>query len=161
MFWSSKSLPWLIPTFFLTAPPDGQIAVVSPWVENVNVQVHLWDGRCPLDGGVSLLSVLQWLHVEKNLRFAFFIRADQLLPTINQRLTPIYTATSAFADFKPIADLHAKILVTDALILETSANLLTRSLYRNVEVVNVRSNPFGNTTMFVRDFFGRHGVRNT
>jgi hypothetical protein len=46
--------------------------------------------------------------------------------------------------------LHAKCVATEAFVLETSANLLWTSMFRNVESCRVVKNDYGNTRQLLR-----------
>jgi hypothetical protein len=122
------------------------------------VEVSNWQGSAKLSGTVPLTAVVRWLAEERENNFVFYVRADQLGPPMNYRLAEVHRELINFADFRGVPDLHAKMLVTDHVLLETSANMLDRSLYRNVESVTIGPNPRGNAMTYVRDFFIRHGL---
>ena len=156
--WPSKSLPWLIPTVLVSAPRDSTIVVLTPWIEDVVVSVPKCDGDRPLCGSVKLSLLLEWLGRAHNKKFVLYVRDDQLRPTLNYRLRPIAGSAHPYVSLRGIALLHAKLLVTDSVVVETSANLLTNSLYRNLELVSVYSNPENSAVRHVGRFFAAHSL---
>ncbi len=158
MSWSSKALPWLIPSVFISAPPNGCIIVITPWIENVDFEITRWEGQRILQGSIKLTDIVSWLYDERGIRFMFYVRSDQISPKMNHRLASVHKVIGSIADFRGIRDLHAKMIVSDNIIMETTANMLTRSLYVNVENVTLQPNPDGDSQKFAKAFFTRHGV---
>lgn len=158
MFWSSKALPWLIPSLFLKAPKGGTIIIISPWIENTRLQVFRWEGSSTLEGMVHLTEIIQWLYYERNIHFALYVREDQLQPSMNYRLASIYREVSGITDFYGIPALHAKLIITNSLVLETSANLLVSSIYRNLESLTIHPNEDKDAKIFMKRFLIRHGL---
>lgn len=157
MSWSSKSLQWMIPGIFLTAKKSSKIVIMSPWIDDVELLIYSWNGREQLAGNVLLSNVMKWLHRNRNNHFLAYVRTDQLYPRINPRLNRVQSRASSALEVRDIQYLHAKLLITDAMVLETSANFLTYSIHRNVESLYIRKNPLQNASAFAQDFITRHG----
>jgi hypothetical protein len=158
MPWSSKALPWLIPSIFLTAPQRSRIAIISPWIDNVQLMPYKWEGSTKLTNPCRLSEIMKWLNRESEIKFIFYVKRDQLEPNLDYRLKRVYAETSHFSDFRGISNLHAKMVVTDNVVMETSANLLTYSLYRNVETLQISRNTYGTVDAHLKSFFIQHGV---
>lgn len=159
MFWSSRALPWIIPSVLMSLENNGIGIIVSPWIENIRLQSFYVRGNHSISGEKTLVQFLDWLHQERSIRLKFYVREDQLFPNINYRLRDVVHGTRVFSEYYMVPNLHAKFIATDKSILETSANLLTRSLYRNPETLSVRANHFENSVAYVNDFFSRVGVK--
>jgi hypothetical protein len=157
MSWSSKALPWIIPSVFATASQSSSIVIVSPWIDDVELLVNFWTGRHTLSGSVLLTDTMLWLHGNRNNRFIAYVREDQITPETNSRLARVMNRASSAMEIRSIPHLHAKLLITNKVIVETSANLLTYSIHRNVESLSIRHNPFQDALAFANDFTGRHG----
>jgi len=153
--WSSKALPWLIPSLFLTAPAGSLVVMVSPWAEDVPLRIYRWEGRWGrLEGEQPLTEVLRWLARERGLRFRLVARdgGDPRVRSLCSRAGPIL-------EVQEVPNLHAKMILTDRLVLRTSANLLTRSLYENVETLALEPNPDGDALKRLQRELGRFGIR--
>jgi hypothetical protein len=159
MFWSSKALPWIIPSILISIETNGVGIVVSPWIENIKLQLFYVQGTQNISGEQTLIQFLIWLNHERGTRFKFYVREDQLAPRVNYRLRDIINGTRTFSEYYMVPNLHAKFIATDHSVLETSANLLTRSLYTNPETLSVRANHLESSVGYVNDFFSRAGVR--
>ncbi len=152
--WSSKALPWLIPSLLLTAPPNSSVVLVSPWAEDVPLQVYTWVGRGGrLEGEQPLSAVCCWLAAERGIRFMLVVR------DLDERARGLAGAARNCMEVRTLPDLHAKLIVTDRWVLRTSANLLARSLERNIEALDLAPNPRGDALMFLREELGRFGIR--
>lgn len=152
--WSSKALPWLIPSLLLTASPHSLVILVSPWAEDVPLQVYTWVGRSGrLVGEQPLSAVCRWLAAERKLRFLLVLR------DLDRRAQALRAAAGGCLELRILPDLHAKLIITDRLVLRTSANLLARSLERNIETLDLAPNPHGSAIEFLREELGRFGIR--
>lgn len=152
--WPSRALPWLVPSLLLNAPLGRPVILVSPWVEDVTLCVpacHGRDGRL-LHGNIRLAAFLIWLAENHSKRVVLYVREDQIVPTANYRLVPILRTLSHVLLVHGVDHLHGKMVVTDTVILETSANLLTASLHRNVETASTRRNIDSDAVRFVRSY---------
>ena len=152
--WPSRALPWLVPSLLLNAPLGRPVVIVSPWIEDVMLIVPACRGlqTSLLQGQTRLSMFLDWLNKHHGKRVALYVREDQLAPTINYRLMPLVRSLSKVLRVHGVDHLHGKMIVTDAVVLETSANLLTASLHRNVETASTRRNVEADAERFVRSY---------
>lgn len=144
----------MIPALFLTAPPGSTVVIVSPWVEDVLLRVYRWEGRSGrLEGEQPLSAVMRWLAAERSLRFLLVLRWP------DWRFTRLQDAVGPCLEVRKVPELHAKKIITDRLVLRTSANILSRSLQRNVEDMNLEPNPLGDAIALLQQELGRFGIR--
>jgi phosphatidylserine/phosphatidylglycerophosphate/cardiolipin synthase-like enzyme len=123
-FVPANALPWLIPQILLTAQREA--AIVSPWIENVPLKL-------PPGFGSTLSDLLA--NLEKRLSITLVLREqDNRARTVLQQLQNIRVQTRS--------TLHTKAIVTERLLLITTANLLPTSLYRNEEAAQLSGNPY-------------------
>lgn len=158
MYWSSKSLPWLLPAIFLATRRGSPLILVSPWIEDIHLRVHSWRDLGFSDEHVLLSTFLQTLWLKYHIHPYLFVREDQIRPSMDRRLYQLTQRIGSHIELIGISNLHGKMVVTDSLILRTSANLLKRSLYTNVETVALIPNPFKDAMSYVRDYFARFGL---
>jgi hypothetical protein len=98
---------------------------------------------------LHLSELLILLGEELNLHFILLLREqDYRTRSVTQ---PVRSALGARLEVLEVQHLHAKMLVTNRLVLETSANLLATSLYRNVESCQVMVNPYNNVRTYIRE----------
>jgi hypothetical protein len=150
--WPSRSLPWLLPSLWLNAPLNRPIVLISPWVEDVKIIAPVCVGRTTIGGMVRLSILMDWIAKHHGKRFVIYVREDQLFPSVNYRINPLMQATQSFTEFLGIKNLHGKLTATDTVVLETSANMLTASLYRNIETATTRSNPDSDSLLFINKY---------
>jgi hypothetical protein len=128
----ANTLPWLIPQILLTAQEEA--AVVSPWIENVPLKLPPGFGRTlgdllvKLEGRLSLTLVLR--------------EQDDRAKAVLQHLQKVKV------EVRPT--LHTKAIVTERLLLITTANLLPTSLYRNEEAAQLSENPYSSVAEALR-----------
>lgn len=128
----ANALPWLIPQILLTA--QGEAAIVSPWIENVPLKL-------PPGFGSTLGDLLAKL--EERLSFTLVLREqDNRARTVLQQLQKVRVETRS--------TLHTKAIVTEHLLLITTANLLPTSLYRNEEAAQLSGNPYSSVAEALR-----------
>ncbi len=103
-----------------------------------------------LCGEVTFIDLLYWLYNEHKKSFWIYVReADET----DKRLDPFLAAyKKGILHLNQIPDLHAKLVVTNFWILETSANLLWRSYNVNVESVSLRENPLQDAVKYFKEF---------
>jgi hypothetical protein len=149
-----KALPRLIPQLLLLARPESEIILVSPWVEDVT----LWP---PLFGhGESRYTRSEIRLSELLLRLArdYDIRVTLIVRERDARLecaiSPLTTVKPNHLTVREVPHLHAKAIVTDTFVLETSANILDTSLFRNVESCTIVANPYSSPRQWLRAKLG-------
>ncbi len=149
-----KALPRLIPQLLLLASPGSEVILVSPWVEDVT----LWP---PLFGQgesrytrpeIRLSEFLLRLARDYDIRVALIMRErDARLECI---IGPLTTVKPNHLTVREVPYLHAKTIATEAFVLETSANILETSLFRNVESCTIVANPYNNPRQWLRAKLG-------
>ncbi|MEM3366587.1 MAG: hypothetical protein QXM93_09240 [Candidatus Methanomethyliaceae archaeon] len=153
----SKTLPWVLPTLLVLAPKDSSCIILSPWVENLVLNVGVLQGKFGmLCGEVTFIDLLYWLYNEHRKSFWIYVReADGT----DKRLYPFVEANKkGILHLRQIPNLHAKLVITNLWILETSANLLWRSYNVNVENVNLLRNPLQDAVKYLKEFKVIQGV---
>lgn len=147
----SKALPWILPTLFVTAPQNSSCIILSPWVENILLNVGELKGNSGKMGGqVPIIELLQWLNAEHRKSFTIYVREINLR---DERLMPFLAVVQeGFLQLREIPNLHAKLVITDDWILQTSANLLWRSYNINVENAILMHNPLGGAINYFSHF---------
>lgn len=132
-----RSLPWVIPQMLMAARPQSEVAIVSPWVNDVEFDapalVHL--AQRP-----TLSWVLDHLHL-RGTRLLLVVRESD--HRVKRLLGRTGKATRTAIRLIEVPHIHTKAVVTERLALTTSANLLDTSLYRNRETVYLAENPYG------------------
>jgi hypothetical protein len=145
-----KALPRLIPEFLLMAKPGEEVAIVSPWIEDVVI----WPPMCANDdpswlSEVRLSQFLTLLCCRLSVRLLVIVRnrSDwRVRPVLRHVLD---TCPRQIAVYES-PTLHAKAIINSNFILDGSANLLEYSLYRNVEKVTVERNTEGSARAYAR-----------
>lgn len=132
-----RALPWLIPQLLMSARVRSEVALVSPWVADVSLQspplLHLYQNP-------RLSHLLSLLH-ERSISIIVVVRErDHRLRTLLGNMT---REARNSARVVTVDHIHTKAVVTERLVLTTSANLLDTSLYRNRETVALREHPHG------------------
>lgn len=138
MYLDSKSLPWVYPQVLLSCPPGAQVAIVSPWIEDIPLQFPNPLRRRGLRPSLSTL--LDYLQRERGIQFSLYYRKDEQgdLQKLLDRI-----GRPARVREVPRETTHAKGVATPELILSGSPNLLWRSFYLNEENVTITPNNFG------------------
>ena len=139
-------MAWVLPQIVLAAPPHSQIALVSPWIRDVPLDLPL-----PLRNRSSHLStLLRHAQEHSGLRVLLVCREkDQYVQGILRRL-----AASPQVDLILRPTLHAKAIITPQFILSGSGNLLWTSLYRNEETLRLDHNEWPDIRQAMRQSLG-------
>lgn len=143
---SYRALPKLIPQLLLLARPGSEIALVSPWVENVSL--HPPPFRLNYGDRYSLPEIrlgnfLLRLARDSGMRVTFVVREHDA--RLEAAIRPLLRNAPDSLVIREVPHLHAKLIVTEHYVLETSANLLWTSLFRNVEWCRIANNPHGHS----------------
>lgn len=122
------------------APPGHEVIMVSPWIGDVTLvppmfkHSHETYERSTIQLGELLAFMAQDYHIQITLvlreldnRFAHVVTNWHASPRIKIHIEP---------------NLHAKAIVTNSFVLLGSANLLQTSLFRNVELCELKSNTY-------------------
>jgi len=149
-----RALPRIIPEILLMSKPGSEIIFVSPWLEDVKLFPPTFgegDARYALLT-IQLSELLLRLARDFNMRFLLLIRKkDEQTESAVRAVKLSYPHNLEIQEIPP---LHAKMIVTESLVLETSANILETSLFRNIESCTLLPNPFRNPRRYVRDKLG-------
>ncbi len=139
-------MSWVLPQLVLACPAGSEIAIVSPWIRDVPL-----DLPAPLRQVSPHLShLLKHAQTELNLRITFYCREeDQYIRGIRSRLSKQYNTTLLLRPH-----LHAKAVVTPGFILTGSGNLLWTSIYRNEETLRLDCNERRNVRLALRHDLG-------
>lgn len=148
MFLDSRSLPWVYPQVLLSCPPGKQIAIVSPWVNDLKLNFPN-----PLRGThypPYLSTLLDYLIVERNISISVYYRDDE-----ENDLSKILEGMTNPTNLKLIQrqTSHAKGVATPDLILHGSVNLLWRSFNLNEENVAIDPNDYASVQQAVAGAF--------
>jgi hypothetical protein len=137
-----KALPRLIPQLLLLARPGSEIILVSPWMGDVVLYPPIFgQGERRYTCSKTRLShLLLRLARDYNIRITLILREqDQRSARV---ITPLATYQPNNLTVKQVQHIHAKMLITEAFLLKTSANLLWTSLHRSIESCTLISNPY-------------------
>ena len=138
MQYSSKGLPHLIPAIILTAPSSSEIILVSPWMENILLYP-------PPIGGRDYKVRTKTIHLGELLNYAIAKNRNRVTLIVRevdwriQQITKDIPESSSIS-LHSVDYLHAKLLITDSRVIQTSANFTRTSLYRNVESCSILNN---------------------
>lgn len=144
-----KALPRIIPELLLLARPGSEVALVSPWIENVTLTPPPGPGQFGSErSGVRLSDLLLHLAKAHGIRLTVVVRERD--NRLQNAVGPVARATPTLLEIREVPYLHAKCVATEAFVLETSANLLWTSMFRNVEWCRVAKNEYGNTRQLLR-----------
>lgn len=149
-----KALPRLIPQLLLMARPLSEIILVSPWIDNVKLYPPIFAGRLDTYDApeIRLNEFLLRLARDYDIRITLIIRERDYRSA--RVVNPLQRLQPENLLIREIAFLHAKAVVTEAFILETSANILMTSLFRNVELCTLVANLHKNPRQWLKDRLG-------
>ena len=143
-----RALPRLIPNLLLSAKKSTNVAIVSPWIQDVVLQTPIIYGNHSNDSRKMYLSqFLKYLIEKRRLRIFLIVRDNDERVRYATRSVRKYAQESL--KIHTVQYLHAKAIITDSNALLTSANLIPTSLYRNVENCSLLINEYRNTVKYV------------
>lgn len=139
-----KALPRIIPQLLLLARPGSEVILVSPWIENVTLYPPIFGNNENryTRSEIRLSHLLLRLARDYNIRITLILREQD--KRSEQVITPLIANQPSYLSVKQVQHIHAKMLITEAFLLKTSANLLWTSLHRNIESCTLASNPYRN-----------------
>jgi hypothetical protein len=139
-----KALPRIIPQLLLLARPRSEVILVSPWIENVTLYPPIFGNRENryTRSEIRLSQLLVRLAGDYKIRITLILREQD--ERSERVITPLITNQPSYLTVKQVQHIHAKMLITEAFLLKTSANLLWTSLHRNIESCTLASNPYRN-----------------
>src|SRR3712207_3380859 len=116
-----KALPRIIPELLLLARPESEVVLVSPWIENVwlhpppfnlNGEERFYRVKVRLD------DFLLYLVRDYQIRVIVVVRERDA--RLEAAVRPLLEAAPEYLDTREVPHLHAKLIVTEAFVLETS-----------------------------------------
>ena len=149
-----KALPRLIPELILLAGRGAEISFVSPWVDNVVLLPPRFGTgeEAYTNSNIQLREFLLRITRDFDMRVVLLIRdRDRRL---RSALGNIQNTSPDKILIKDYPYIHAKMIVTPRFVLETSANILQTSLFRNIESCTLIRNSFGSTRRYLRNKLG-------
>ena len=115
---------------------------IGKWIENVTLYPPIFGNN----ENRYTRSEIQLSHLLLRLARDYKIRITLILREQDQRsarvITPLATYQPNNLTVKQVQHIHAKMLITEAFLLKTSANLLWTSLHRSIESCTLISNPY-------------------
>lgn len=149
-----KTLPRLIPQLLLLARPKSEIILVSPWIEDVTLYPSCFgQGQSYYDQPKIYLSqLLLRLARDYGMLITLVIREQDYRSA--KVIRPLVNDQPDHLIVKEVPYLHAKLVITESFILQTSANLLWTSLYRNIESCTLKPNLFHNSRLCLKTELG-------
>lgn len=146
-----RALPRLIPETILLAGRGAEIAMVSPWVANVSLLPPRF-GTYPMNYSFTTISLHTFLsRIIKDFDMRIILLVRERDSRFQSALRDLPTAFPNNILIHEFPYLHAKMTVTASFAIETSANLLQTSLFRNIESCSLVRNPFSDTRKYLRD----------
>lgn len=149
-----KALPRLIPQLLLLARPGSEVILASPWVDDVTLWPPVFGRgeRRYTRSEIRLSELLLRLAKDYDIRVTLIVRErDARLECI---IGPLATAKPDHLTVREVPYLHAKAIATEVFVLETSANILETSLFRNVESCRIVTNPYKNPKEWLKAQLG-------
>lgn len=145
-----RALPRIIPVVLISAAVDSQVVIVSPWIQNIELKPPIlgtegaWDTR----ERMLLSELLVYLVSTRNLTLHVVVREmdyrfQEVIDPLESKYPHRFYTTS-------VPFLHAKVITTDTLVLQTSANLIPTSLYRNTEACVLLANKYRNALRYLQ-----------
>ena len=149
-----KALPRLVPELVLLAGHSKEVAVVSPWIENV-IFLPPRFGRGTVRYDKSKITFSEFFtRMVRDFNFRLLILARPGDQRTQKTLRPIINAAPSRVIIKEFDYIHAKIIVTPYFAIETTANMIPTSLSRNIESCTLVRNTFNDTRKYINHKLG-------
>lgn len=149
MFCAFRALPHLIPEIILAAKRKSEVFIVSPWIQDVTLKIPIiYAGENSFTTGeMPLSSLLSLTAIHLDLHFILIVRDKDrhLLNTIRH----IQSESPQSIEIYQEPFLHAKLVVTNTVVLQMSANIIPTSLYRNIETCAISKNTYNMARRYV------------
>lgn len=153
-----KALPRVIPELILSAGRGKEIAIVSPWIANVTLLPPRF-GNGSNDYTNSRISFDEFLvRVVRDfdIKVVFLVRPNDRRTF--SALNAVVKAAPRNVIVREFNHIHAKMIVTPYFALETTANLIPTSLFRNIESCTLVRNTFNDARRYLNHKLGDHTV---
>lgn len=153
-----KVLPRLIPELILSAGREKEIAIVSPWIANVTlIPPRFGSGSTSYtDSKISFDEFLVRAVRDFRMRMIFLARPNDR--RTYSALKAVVAAARERVTIREFEHIHAKMIVTPYFALETTANMIPTSLFRNIESCTLVRNTFNDTRKYLNHKLGDHTV---
>lgn len=136
-----RALPRIIPQLMLLARPGSKVVLASPWIENVTLYPPLFGQNDEGYPEMRLSEFLLRLARDHDIHITVIVRERN--SRLETTIGPLLAVKPERLDIREVQYLHAKFLATEAFVLETSANIIWTSLFRNVESCRIVNNTYG------------------
>lgn len=149
-----KALPRLVPELVLSAGRGKEVAVISPWIEDVTLlPPRFGRGRTKYEQSqIRFSDFFARVVRDFDFRVLFLIRPGN--ERTDATLRPIIDAAPSRIIVREFEHIHAKGIVTPMFALETTANMIPTSLFRNIESCTLVKNTFRNTRRYLNNKLG-------
>jgi hypothetical protein len=153
-----KALPKFIPELILSAGYGREIAIVSPWIVNVTLLPPRFGDNSTsyTSSKISFNEFLVRVVRDFDMRIVFLIRPNDR--RTYYALNAIVSAVPENVIIREFEHIHAKMVVTPYFALETTANMIPTSLFRNIESCTLVRNSFNDTRRYLNHKLGDHTI---
>lgn len=144
-----RALPRLIPNVLLSTPKGGSAIIVSPWIQELQLKPPILgsEEKWNVKESMPLSNFLFYLIAQRNLKLAIIVREnDNKVQSVTKQSLHLFPHNMKIIESM---HLHAKAIVTPNFVLQTSANLIPTSLYRNTETCSLSVNKYGSALRYV------------
>lgn len=144
-----RALPRIIPNILLSARKNTNVVIISPWVQELELKIPLLTPNFKRSnaGKMYLSDYLLYLAEKRGLQIFLVVRENDKRVQYATRM--IRKKMPASLHLFESEYLHAKAVISNSLVLLTSANLIPTSLYRNIESCTISENPYRNALSYV------------
>lgn len=144
-----RALPKLIPNVLLSTPKGGSAIIVSPWVQDLQLQPPILGNEEKWNTQESMLlsGFLLYLIAKRNLNLTMIVREnDSRVQNVTKQILRQFPQNLKVVESM---HLHAKVIVTPNFVLQSSANLIPTSLHRNTEACSLFVNQYRSASRYV------------
>lgn len=149
MSYAFRALPKLIPNVLLSTPKGGNAIIISPWVQELQLKPPILghEGKWNTREAMPLSDFLYYLIAWRDLNLTMIVREnDYRVQRVTKQILRQFPLNMRIIES---IHLHAKAIVVPNFVLQTSANLIPTSLYRNTETCMLIENKYGNASRYV------------
>jgi len=127
----------VIPQVLLSARPKSEVGIVSPWLADVTFDAPILEHLTP---SPTLSWLLNHLVVQEVSLVLVVREREGRFNRLWRKLAP---ETRSHIRIIQVDHIHTKAILTERLVIKSSANLLETSLHRNRENVSLEENRYG------------------
>jgi hypothetical protein len=146
-----KSLPRLIPRLLVSSRQNTEQIIVSPWIDNIVLYPPMFGvlENQYTQEQIDLGSFLLKLARDYDMRFLIVAREQDY--RLERTIRNLISDKPENVRIHLFPYLHAKAVITDSFVLQTSANLIRTSLYRNIETCSLSVNHYSSANEWLRN----------